>query len=206
MSNKKMLLENSIIFEYNDQKITQEDNGCMIVEGIVQRADAENHNGRSYPYQTLVKEVENYKKKIRDKCAWGELDHRDSPTIEMEKVSHRFLDIWEENKTFYAKVQVLGAPTKGAIIQTMIRAGGKPGISSRALGSIKKQGGIDVVQEDLQLICWDFVSDPSTHGAYMNLREGKEIDLEEFNKTLTKPEKVDRIANDILEYIKRSVK
>ena len=67
MSNKKMLLENSIIFEYNDQKITQEDNGCMIVEGIVQRADAENHNGRSYPYQTLVKEVENYKKKREDR-------------------------------------------------------------------------------------------------------------------------------------------
>jgi hypothetical protein len=202
---KKMLLENSIMFEYNDSNIEEQDNGCIIVEGVVQRADAENHNGRIYPYNSLLKEVENYKKKIRDKCAWGELDHRDSPTINMENVSHRFLDIWEKDKTFYAKVQVLGAPTKGAIIQTMIKAGGRPGISSRSLGTVKKQNGVDMVDE-LQLICWDFVSDPSTHGAYMNLREGREIDLEEFNKSLSKSEKIDRIANEVLEYIKNCTK
>jgi hypothetical protein len=145
----------------------------------------------------LVKEIENYKKLIKEKRAFGEVDHDDSPIVNVKNASHRIIDIWMEDKTVYGKVLVMPHPTSGGIIQTIIKTGGVPGISSRALGSVEKRNGVNVVQDDLQIICWDFVSEPSTHGAFMKLSEAKEVDPKLVRKVFTKSDRVNRILNEI---------
>jgi hypothetical protein len=134
--------------------------------------------------------IEEYKRLIRENRAFGELDHVDTPTVNMKNVCHRITDIWFEDKTVYGKVQIM--PTNsGRDLITIIRCGGIPGISSRALGSVQKKGNIDIVQEDLKIYCWDFVSEPSTHGAFMKLSEAKEYDYnKEEIKTNTQPAKL----------------
>jgi hypothetical protein len=191
-----LLLKEYKAFEYDPEKTVIE-NDSMIVTGILQRADAENQNGRVYPYEILVKEIENYKKLIKEKRAFGEVDHDDSPIVNVKNASHRIIDIWMEDKTVYGKVLVMPHPTSGGIIQTIIKTGGVPGISSRALGSVEKRNGVNVVQDDLQIICWDFVSEPSTHGAFMKLSEAKEVDPKLVRKVFTKSDRVNRILNEI---------
>lgn len=121
----------------------------------------------------------------------------DSPIVNMKNVSHMIVDIWEDGKDIYGKVKVLDTPM-GLIVQSIIKAGGVPGISSRALGSVEKRNGVDVVQDDLQILCWDFVSEPSTHGAFMRLSEAKEIDPSVLKEIFTKSDRVDRILNEVL--------
>lgn len=192
------LLEYHGNFEYDKDTIETPDDGSMIVQGILQRADAENQNNRVYPFEILMREIENYKKLIKEKRAFGEVDHADSPIVAVKNASHRVLDIWVKGRDVYGKVLVMPAPTSGGIIQTIIRTGGVPGISSRALGSVTKKNGIDVVQDDLQIICWDFVSEPSTHGAFMRLAEAKEVDPEVLKRIFTKSDRVDRVLNETL--------
>jgi len=146
-------------------------NGRVIVTGVLQRANAKNQNGRVYPKEILMREVKNYKKiNITESRALGELDHPESSVVNLQNVSHNVKDVWWKGDDVMGTVEVLGTPA-GNILKELLRAGVKLGISSRGLGSIEEiyEGGEQAVRvkDDFELICWDFVSNPSTHGAFM---------------------------------------
>ncbi len=197
--NKKFLLKEFTSFEYNDddvKKITEK-GGPMILNGILQKANTLNQNGRIYPHHILEREIRNYEKLIREKRAFGELDHANEPIVNMKNISHTIREIWMEGDVVYGKVEVLDTPC-GKIIEAIIKAGCRPGISSRALGSLQRENNVNVVQDDLQIICWDFVSEPSTPSAFMQLAEAKLIDMDSARKAFTKSDFVERAVNDIL--------
>ena len=170
--------------------------GKLFVKGVIQRADTLNQNGRIYPKDILFKEVENYRKVVQERRAMGELDHADDPVVNLKNVSHLITDIWADDEVIFGKIEILPTPM-GNIARNLIESNVKIGISSRALGSVRSRGDADIVQDDLHLICWDLVSEPSTPGAYM-MREAKEIDPHILNKIFSKSDRIDRIANDIL--------
>lgn len=168
----------------------------LFVKGVIQRADTLNQNGRIYPKDILFKEVENYRKVVQERRAMGELDHADDPVVNLKNVSHLITDIWADDEVVYGKIEILPTPM-GNIARNLIESNVKIGISSRALGSVRSRGDADVVQDDLHLICWDLVSEPSTPGAYM-MREAKEIDPRILNTIFSKSDRIDRVVNDIL--------
>jgi len=168
-------------------------NGSMFLTGVMQRAEAKNGNGRRYPRPVLEREVENYKKLVRDRRAVGELDHPDSDVVNLKNSSHIVTDIWWDGEDVKGKVQILTTPS-GQILRNLVEGGVKLGISSRGLGSVAQaSGGDTIVQDDFQLICFDFVSEPSTTGAFM-MKEGKERN----NNILTKADRINRALNEIL--------
>lgn len=168
-------------------------NGSMFLTGVMQRAEAKNGNGRRYPRNILQREVENYKKLVRDRRAVGELDHPDSDVVNLKNSSHIVTDIWWDGDDVKGKVQILTTPS-GQILRNLIEGGVKLGISSRGLGSVAQAtGGDTIVQDDFQLICFDFVSEPSTTGAFM-VKEGKERN----NAIVTKADRINRALNNIL--------
>lgn len=180
---QRELLNEGYLFEFatdetGKRKLETDQDGALIVTGILQRADAINQNGRVYPYAILHRAImQDYTKLIRENRAFGQVDHIDSAQVETEKVSHMITDIWFQDKTVYGKVKIFPTIPYGQNLIIIIKHGGVPGISSRSLGSVKHENGVDVVQEDLEIVCWDFVTQPSTHGAFMYLSEAKE-----FNK------------------------
>jgi len=146
----------------------EKNNGRLIVSGPLQRADQQNQNKRIYPGKILAREVQNYQKLISERRALGELDHPESPVINLSNVSHNVLKTWWENDTVMGKVEILDTPA-GNILKKLFEANIRLGISSRGMGSVKEIGeGVVEVDEDFELIGWDFVSNPSTHGAFMN--------------------------------------
>jgi hypothetical protein len=167
-------------------------NGEMFLTGVMQRAEARNGNGRRYPRPVLEREVENYKKLVRDRRAVGELDHPDSDVVNLKNASHLVTDVWWDGDEVRGKVQILKTPS-GQILRNLIDSGVKLGISSRGLGSVANAGGDTIVQDDFQLICFDFVSEPSTTGAFM-MKEGKE----RKSNIVTKADRINRALNDIL--------
>ena len=162
----------------------------FILAGVMQRADAENGNGRIYPLDILEREVENYKKMVRDSRALGELDHPDSPIVELKNASHLVTYIEMRGRDVLGKIKVLDTPA-GRVAKDLLKGGVKLGISSRGLGSTKQINGKTMVQEDFQLVCFDLVSEPSTTGAFM-LKEGIQPNL------FTKADKINRILNSIV--------
>ena len=162
----------------------------FILAGVMQRADAENGNGRIYPLDILEREVENYKKMVRDSRALGELDHPDSPIVELKNASHLVTYIEMRGRDVIGKIKVLDTPA-GRVAKDLLKGGVKLGISSRGLGSTKQVNGKTRVQEDFQLVCFDLVSEPSTTGAFM-LKEGIQPNL------FTKADKINRILNSIV--------
>ena len=167
--------------------------GSMFLTGVMQRAEAKNGNGRRYPREVLQREVGNYKKLVRDRRAVGELDHPDSDVVNLKNSSHIVTDIWWDGDDVKGKVQILTTPS-GQILRNLVEGGVKLGISSRGLGSVAQaSGGDTIVQDDFQLICFDFVSEPSTTGAFM-MKESR-------NRTsaiTTKADRINRALNDIL--------
>tara|TARA_R110000787_G_scaffold50770_1_gene120701 strand:- start:325 stop:939 length:615 start_codon:yes stop_codon:yes gene_type:complete len=144
-------------------------NGRLIVEGVLQRAESENQNGRIYPSGILKREVDKYQgREIKENRAYGELDHPDASVVELKNTSHIIRDIWWEGNDVIGKVEVLKTPS-GNILKELLEAGCTVGISSRGMGSVKEStnGKTVTVEDDFDLICWDFVSNPSTHGAFM---------------------------------------
>jgi hypothetical protein len=168
----------------------------LFVKGVIQRADTLNQNGRIYPRDILFKEVENYRKVVMERRALGELDHADDPVVNLKNVSHLITDIWADNEVVYGKIEILPTPM-GNIARNLIESNVKLGISSRALGSVRSRGDADIVQDDLHLICWDLVSEPSTPNAYL-MKEARDVDPRVLNKIFSKTDRVDRIVNDIL--------
>jgi hypothetical protein len=168
----------------------------VMMKGILQKADTLNQNGRIYPMNVLEREVRNYQKFIIENRALGELDHPDSSVVNLKNVSHLVREAYIESGTVYGSVEILNTPS-GKILQSLVESGVKLGISSRGVGSTRKQGDYYVVQDDFQLICWDYVSEPSTPGAFM-IPEGKRIDQAELKAVFNKTDRIDRILNDIL--------
>lgn len=146
----------------------------LVMTGILQKADTVNRNGRIYPYEILKREVDKYMELVESNTAGGELDHPDSAVVSLANVSHRIIDMWWQGKDLYGKVLVAEDVDAGRKLKGLLKAGFTLGISSRGVGSVKSQSGKDIVQEDFELIAFDFVSSPSTPGAYL-FKEGKEV-------------------------------
>ena len=171
-------------------------NGGMMLSGKLQEAEVQNGNGRVYPKKILEREMKNYMMRVKENRALGELDHPDDSVINLKNASHMVTDAWWDGNNVMGKVKVLNTPS-GKILQQLVNDGVKLGISSRALGSVNESNGQTVVQEDLQLICFDFVSEPSTPNAYMALKEAKDIRIE--TDIFDKKYKLNRMLNEILE-------
>ena len=171
-------------------------NGGMMLSGKLQEAEVQNGNGRVYPKKILEREMKNYMMLVKENRALGELDHPDDSVINLKNASHMVTDAWWDGNNVMGKVKVLNTPS-GKILQQLVNDGVKLGISSRALGSVNESNGQTVVQEDLQLICFDFVSEPSTPNAYMALQEAKNIRIE--TDIFDKKYKLNRLLNEILE-------
>lgn len=169
----------------------------IMMKGILQKADTLNQNGRIYPLAILDREVRNYQKFIIENRAVGELDHPDSSVVNLKNVSHVIREAYVENGTVIGTIEVLGKTPSGAILQGLVESKIKIGISSRGVGSTRKQGEYYVVQDDFQLICWDVVSEPSTPGAFM-IPEGKMLEAGELQKVFNQSDRIDRVLNEIL--------
>ena len=198
MSALKLITEWSA-WEYDKDKMLNEfkDNGGRyIMRGILQKANTLNQNGRVYPMDILEREVRNYQKFIAENRALGELDHPDSSVVELKNASHIVREAYMQGDICYGSVEILDTPA-GKILKSLVDSGVTLGISSRGVGSTRKEGDYQVVQDDFQLICWDFVTEPSTPGAFM-MKEGKEINENDLKKHFNKSDRVDRIFNDIL--------
>ena len=169
-------------------------NGTVILSGVMQKADALNGNGRVYPLKVLQKEVKNYQKLVDERRALGELDHPDESVINLKNASHLVTKLWWDGDNVMGKVQVLNTPS-GNILKGLIESNVKLGISSRGLGTTDEKNGKTYVNDDFQLICFDFVSEPSTPGAYM-MSESMERGL---NTVFTKADRINRALNDVLE-------
>lgn len=170
----------------------------FVVKGVLQRAGARNQNGRIYPKNILMRECERYKQEYIDQHrALGELDHPESSIVNLNNVSHNVVKIWWDGDDLYGAVQILDTPS-GKILKELFKAGITLGISSRGLGSVKQlqnESAVEV-QEDFELICWDFVSNPSTHGAFM--RPDRMNESVNNNITINKYAKVHDVITSIL--------
>jgi hypothetical protein len=166
------LLIDTIPFTMTKRQINEsleDNNGRLIVNGVLQRAEAENQNGRVYPRSILEREVEKYKgREIKENRAFGELDHPESSVVELKNTSHIIREVYWKGDDVMGKVEILKTPA-GNILKELLEAGCTVGISSRGMGSVKEasNGKTVTVEDDFDLICWDFVSNPSTHGAFM---------------------------------------
>ena len=169
---------------------------------VLQKYNGPNRNGRIYPEKILKRESENYKKAIDKGTSPSELNHPESSLIDLDRVSHIINEIWWEGNVLMGKLKLLTSPgfhergvcsTKGDLAANYLRQGVTLGISSRGVGSLKKVGEQNEVQDDFELICFDLVSSPSTPGAYLfnnpddrmkydeNLEEEKKIRIETSN-------------------------
>ena len=168
--------------------------GVFEVEGIMQRASAQNQNGRVYKKEILERETKRYIEEfVNNGNAFGELDHPDKPIVELKNASHIVKELWWQGDDLMGKVELLNTPA-GNIVKEIIKAGHTIGISSRGTGSVQQTNeGTLEVQPDFELVCWDFVSNPSTHGAFMN-----PVSLQEGKIKVSKYQNLDSIINDIL--------
>ena len=169
-------------------------NGGMILSGIMQMTETKNGNGREYQHETMVREVGNYQKLVKESRALGELDHPDDSVINLRNASHMVTAIWMEEKNVMGKIKVLDTPS-GKILQELVNGGVTVGVSSRGMGSVREERGRTIVEDDFQLICFDMVSEPSTPGAFM-MKEAK--DLSESN-IITKADRINRLLNEVLD-------
>ena len=169
-------------------------NGGMMLSGKLQEADVQNGNGRVYPRKILEREVKTYQKLVQEKRALGELDHPEDSVINLKNASHMITEMWWDGPNVMGKVKILNTPS-GKILQELVNDGVKLGISSRGLGSVSEAQGRTIVEDDFQLICFDFVSEPSTPNAFMGLSEGKTY--KEPN-VFTKADRINRLLNDIV--------
>jgi len=173
----KNLLVDYMTFDVTPSQINESikrNDGRLVVNGVLQRAEAKNQNGRVYPRDTLMREAKKYAEtNIKERRALGELDHPDSSVVNLNNVSHNILEMHWKGDDLLGTVEVLGTPA-GNILKELFKSGIKLGISSRGMGSVKEltneeDGDTTVqVQPDFELIAFDFVSNPSTHGAFLS--------------------------------------
>ena len=199
----KQLLVDVRPFDVSTTKINEsisENNGKLIVKGVLQRAESKNQNGRVYPREVLLKEVGKYlENQVTERRALGELDHPESSVVNLNNASHNIVEMHWDGDDLLGTVEVLSTPA-GNILKELFKSGIKLGISSRGLGSVEPiqedeqgEGEEDTVevQPDFELIAFDFVSNPSTHGAFMR-------PVNESVKHQTPENNIERIVNSIM--------
>ena len=180
-----------LLTESEKRRVREE--GIVYLSGVIQSADNLNGNGRVYPRNVLAREIENYGRLCKERRSVGELDHPDESVVNLKNVSHLVLDVWWDRSNVMGKIEVLPTPS-GEILKSLIQSGVKLGISSRGLGSVRKESARTIVEDDFQLICFDIVQEPSTSGAFLNLREHKE----NKKSVSTRADRINMALNDIL--------
>tara|TARA_Y100000992_G_scaffold210689_1_gene144742 strand:+ start:174 stop:773 length:600 start_codon:yes stop_codon:yes gene_type:complete len=195
----KQLLVDVRTFDISRQKIDEsikENNGKLVVKGVLQRAESKNQNGRIYPREVLLREVGKYlDTNVSERRALGELDHPESSVVNLNNASHNIVEMHWDGDDLLGTVEVLSTPA-GNILKELFRSGIKLGISSRGLGSVEPVNEADgedtvEVQDDFELIAFDFVSNPSTHGAFMR-------PVNESVQSKTPENNIEKIINSIM--------
>lgn len=193
----KQLIIDTIPLQYTPLQINESiktNNGRLLVRGPIQRCEALNQNGRKYPKQILEREATKYSEnEIKQNRALGELDHPESSVVNLRNVSHNILNLEWKGDELWGTIEVLNTPS-GNILKELFKSGITLGISSRGMGSVKQlTEDTYEVQDDFQLICWDIVSNPSTHGAFLApIKEGIELKI---NK---KYQRANELIHDII--------
>ncbi len=174
-------------------------NKPFLVSGKVQAADKPNANKRIYDFDTLQRQVQLYMEgPVAEKRALGELDHPESSIINLKNVCHNITRLWWDGKDLYGEFEILPTPS-GNILRELFLAGINVGVSSRAMGSVSPIGeGLVQVGEDLELICWDFVSTPSTYGAFVKPNGSLQESVDYQMKTANQYENISRLVSDII--------
>ncbi len=199
----KQIIVDYIPFEISREQINEsisQNDGRLVVKGVLQRADAKNQNGRIYPREILEREAHKYAKEfIGQRRAMGELDHPESSVVNLQNVSHNVKEMHWEGDNLLGTVEVLGTPS-GNILKNLFEAGIKLGISSRGMGSVEtvNEGDAQEVQDDFELIAFDFVSNPSTHGAFLHPTNESINESKIVGRTCGDYCKVESIINDIM--------
>ena len=180
------LLVETRVFKPSKVRLSESksDRGLPLVEGILATAEVKNGNGRYYSKDLWNREIDKYMPLVKEHRAMGELDHPESSVINLKNVSHNISDMWWDGDNVMGKIEVLPTPA-GNILKALIESGITVGVSSRGMGSLEDKGGVMEVQDDFELLCWDFVSTPSNPGSYMQLvKESKEFKLQDKYKTV----------------------
>jgi len=169
------------------------DRGNPIVGGILATAEVKNGNGRYYKKSLWQREIDKYMDNVKERRALGELDHPESPVINLKNASHNIVDIYWDGNTVMGKIEILPTPS-GNILKALLESNIRLGVSSRGMGSLQENAdGLLEVQDDFDLLCWDFVSTPSNPGSYMtSLNEGK------INSSYNPYQKVQSTITEIL--------
>ena len=190
---KKVLVETQI-FRPQGLMLTEgklSNRGNPMVEGILATAEVKNGNGRYYPKELWEREIDKYMESVKQNRALGELDHPESSVINLKNVSHNITDMWWDGDKVLGKIEILPTPS-GNILKALIENNITVGVSSRGMGSLEDRGGVLEVQDDFELLCWDFVSTPSNPGSYMQVvTEGKMAQINKYQS-------VNSIINEIL--------
>ena len=199
----KKLIVTTMPFEFTREQISEsieKNSGRLVVRGILQKAVEQNQNGRVYSKQILERESGKYQEMINDRRALGELDHPDSSVVNLQNVSHNVTKMWWDSNDLIGEVEVLGTPS-GNILKELFKSGITLGISSRGMGTTREHEGKTLVNDDFELVAFDFVSNPSTRGAFLepvNLNESKTINTNETGRVCTKYCAVESIIHEIL--------
>ena len=190
---KKVLVETQI-FKPKGLMLTEgklSNRGNPMVEGILATAEVKNGNGRYYPRELWEREIDKYMESVKQNRALGELDHPESSVINLKNVSHNITEMWWDGDEVYGKIEILPTPS-GNILKALIENNITVGVSSRGMGSLEDRGGVLEVQNDFELLCWDFVSTPSNPGSYMEIvTEGKKAQINKYQG-------VNSIVNELL--------
>jgi len=193
---KQILIETRNFVPHRQQLLeVRRDSGKTFVEGILATAEVKNGNGRYYSKDIWEREMDKYQEVIKENRALGELDHPETGVINLQNVSHNIKSADWDGDHIVGQIEILPTPS-GNILKALIDNGITVGVSSRGEGSVKQMGEVLEVQDDFNLICWDFVSTPSNPGSYMNPVQLNESlkSLKDYNKYTN----VDKIIKEIL--------
>ena len=181
---KQLLIETQTL-KFSPKTINEnvsKENGNLVVEGILATCEVKNGNGRYYAKELWEREMEKYKGLIAERRSLGELDHPESQVINLQNVSHLVTEYSWDGDNIMGKIEILPTPA-GNILKELIKNGVTVGVSSRGMGSLQQRGNVMEVQDDFELLCWDFVSTPSNPGSFMGvLQEGKQTLTFDYSK------------------------
>jgi hypothetical protein len=169
--------------------------GNPLVQGILATAEVKNGNGRYYSKELWDREIDKYMESVNANRALGELDHPDSSIINLKNVSHNIKKIWWDGDNVMGTIEILPTPS-GNILAALFQNNIPVGVSSRGMGSLKQMGELMEVQDDFELLCWDFVSTPSNPGSYM--KEAGMMNESKLPNQNNQYQKVNSIITDIL--------
>ena len=181
---KQLLIETHTV-KISPTQLTEnvnKESGNLVVEGILATAEVKNGNGRYYKKELWDREMDKYQELINERRSLGELDHPESQVINLQNVSHLVTDWDWDGDNIMGKIEILPTPS-GNILKELIKNGVTVGVSSRGMGSLEQNGNVMEVQDDFELLCWDFVSTPSNPGSFMGvLQEGKNTITYDYTK------------------------